>query len=292
MPETLSDRQTSQPAPSGRGSPRGFRSRCVRGRIPNGLRAVPAAAGVWSRAWGRGAVLRPPPLPATSPASLRPGRPRSSSPPVRFPIPLHSGPSLPSEPSSGTPSAKPAVPLSPAATRGPLGRAMSLHGKRKEIYKYEAPWTVYAMNWSVRPDKRFRLALGSFVEEYNNKVGSGGGRARLCRHRAAGLGQSEGEEGADPLHPSGSSGPPVLGTAPRSRARPPRLVWLDGVFLPCPRHWELCRAFRGFPEVQGAGLDSGWFPSCGSLGCWETEGLGVGRAMGAAAGCSSARKVP
>lgn len=43
-------------------------------------------------------------------------------------------------------------------------------GKRKEIYKYEAPWTVYSMNWSVRPDKRFRLALGSFVEEYNNKV--------------------------------------------------------------------------------------------------------------------------
>lgn len=42
--------------------------------------------------------------------------------------------------------------------------------KRKEIYKYEAPWTVYSMNWSVRQDKRFRLALGSFVEEYNNKV--------------------------------------------------------------------------------------------------------------------------
>lgn len=42
--------------------------------------------------------------------------------------------------------------------------------KRKEIYKYDAPWPLYAMNWSVRPDKRFRLALGSFVEEYNNKV--------------------------------------------------------------------------------------------------------------------------
>lgn len=42
--------------------------------------------------------------------------------------------------------------------------------KRKEIYRYEAPWMVYAMNWSMRPDKRFRLALGSFVEEYNNKV--------------------------------------------------------------------------------------------------------------------------
>lgn len=75
---------------------------------------------------------------------------------------------------------------------------MSLHGKRKEIYKYEAPWTVYAMNWSVRPDKRFRLALGSFVEEYNNKVGSGGGRARLARHRAAGPGQKEEEGGARP----------------------------------------------------------------------------------------------
>jgi len=42
--------------------------------------------------------------------------------------------------------------------------------KRKEIYKYQAPWTLYGMNWSIRPDKRFRLALGSFVEEYNNKV--------------------------------------------------------------------------------------------------------------------------
>lgn len=42
--------------------------------------------------------------------------------------------------------------------------------KRKEIYKYLAPWPLYSMNWSVRPDKRFRLALGSFIEEYNNKV--------------------------------------------------------------------------------------------------------------------------
>lgn len=60
---------------------------------------------------------------------------------------------------------------------------MSLHGKRKEIYKYEAPWTVYAMNWSVRPDKRFRLALGSFVEEYNNKVGRAGPRNSAGRGR-------------------------------------------------------------------------------------------------------------
>lgn len=37
-------------------------------------------------------------------------------------------------------------------------------------FRYLAPWPLYSMNWSVRPDKRFRLALGSFVEEYNNKV--------------------------------------------------------------------------------------------------------------------------
>ncbi|KAH9521669.1 DDB1 and CUL4 associated factor wap [Dermatophagoides farinae] len=42
--------------------------------------------------------------------------------------------------------------------------------KRKEIYKYVAPWTIYAMSWSVRHDKRFRLAIGSYIEEYNNKV--------------------------------------------------------------------------------------------------------------------------
>ena len=39
--------------------------------------------------------------------------------------------------------------------------------KKKEIYKYIAPWTVYSMNWSVRQDKRF----GSFIENYSNKVG-------------------------------------------------------------------------------------------------------------------------
>jgi hypothetical protein len=43
---------------------------------------------------------------------------------------------------------------------------------KKEIYSYEAPWLVYGMNWSVRddPKSRFRLAIGSFVEEYNNQV--------------------------------------------------------------------------------------------------------------------------
>lgn len=41
---------------------------------------------------------------------------------------------------------------------------------KKEIYSYDSPHMLYGMNWSVRPDKRFRLACGSFIEDYNNKV--------------------------------------------------------------------------------------------------------------------------
>ena len=54
----------------------------------------------------------------------------------------------------------------------PDQRSVVGHGeaKKKEIYKYIAPWTVYGMNWSVRQDKRFRLAVGSFIEDYKNKV--------------------------------------------------------------------------------------------------------------------------
>ena len=46
----------------------------------------------------------------------------------------------------------------------------SREAKKKEIYKYAAPWTVYGMNWSVRQDRRFQLALGSFIEDYTNKI--------------------------------------------------------------------------------------------------------------------------
>lgn len=43
--------------------------------------------------------------------------------------------------------------------------------KKKEIYTYEAPWLVYGMNWSVRRGgSEFRLAIGSFLEEYSNRV--------------------------------------------------------------------------------------------------------------------------
>ena len=43
-------------------------------------------------------------------------------------------------------------------------------GSRAEIYTYEAPWPVYSISWSVREDQRFRLACGSFLEEYSNAV--------------------------------------------------------------------------------------------------------------------------
>lgn len=63
-------------------------------------------------------------------------------------------------------------------------------GKKKEIYKYVAPWTVFAMNWSMRLDKRWRLAIGSFIEDYTNKVSSFQGQnrsfeqyAHLCRFK-------------------------------------------------------------------------------------------------------------
>ena len=43
---------------------------------------------------------------------------------------------------------------------------------KKEIYTHSADWTIYGMGWSQREeeDRGFRLALGSFVEEYANRV--------------------------------------------------------------------------------------------------------------------------
>ena len=53
--------------------------------------------------------------------------------------------------------------------------------KRKEIYRYTAPWTVFGMNWSMRQDKRFRLAIGSFIEDYCNKVSAPSYNTRSTR---------------------------------------------------------------------------------------------------------------
>ncbi|CAJ0753646.1 15829_t:CDS:2 [Entrophospora sp. SA101] len=42
---------------------------------------------------------------------------------------------------------------------------------KKEMYEYRAPWSLYGLDWSKRPgDESFRLAIGSFIEEYSNKI--------------------------------------------------------------------------------------------------------------------------
>lgn len=39
-----------------------------------------------------------------------------------------------------------------------------------KIHRHEAPWNIFATSWSRKGDKPYRLAIGSFVEEYCNKI--------------------------------------------------------------------------------------------------------------------------
>lgn len=39
------------------------------------------------------------------------------------------------------------------------------------IHTYKTEFPIYALSWSQRADKPFRLALGSYVELQANKVG-------------------------------------------------------------------------------------------------------------------------
>ncbi|KAG8498996.1 hypothetical protein CXB51_005418 [Gossypium anomalum] len=54
------------------------------------------------------------------------------------------------------------------ATSDPNPEVFDEQQKRSEIYTYEAPWYIYAMNWSVRRDKKYRLAIASLLEQYPN----------------------------------------------------------------------------------------------------------------------------
>ncbi|KAK1563104.1 hypothetical protein Q3G72_022408 [Acer saccharum] len=38
------------------------------------------------------------------------------------------------------------------------------------VYSYMAQWPISTLAWSVRSDKKSRLAIGSFLEDYSNKV--------------------------------------------------------------------------------------------------------------------------
>mmetsp|Transcript_13164 Transcript_13164/g.19865 ORF Transcript_13164/g.19865 Transcript_13164/m.19865 type:complete len:150 (-) Transcript_13164:1336-1785(-) len=40
----------------------------------------------------------------------------------------------------------------------------------KDIITYDAPWDIYSISWSEREDQPFRLACGSFLEQYENKI--------------------------------------------------------------------------------------------------------------------------
>ncbi|CAE7898156.1 wdr68, partial [Symbiodinium sp. KB8] len=42
----------------------------------------------------------------------------------------------------------------------------------KQVYTYDAKWDIYALNWSNRAgdEYAFRFAIGSFIEEYRNKI--------------------------------------------------------------------------------------------------------------------------
>lgn len=45
-------------------------------------------------------------------------------------------------------------------------------GGDKEIYTYDTPWTAYAMAWCRRQseDAKFKMAIGSYKEEYSNQL--------------------------------------------------------------------------------------------------------------------------
>nr|POE70442.1 wd repeat-containing protein lwd1 [Quercus suber] len=42
--------------------------------------------------------------------------------------------------------------------------------KKQGVYTYLSQWPIYSLAWSVRGDKNARLAIGSFLEDYSNKV--------------------------------------------------------------------------------------------------------------------------
>mmetsp|Transcript_748 Transcript_748/g.2434 ORF Transcript_748/g.2434 Transcript_748/m.2434 type:complete len:332 (-) Transcript_748:88-1083(-) len=46
--------------------------------------------------------------------------------------------------------------------------AASIYGD--ELLVYNAPWPVYSLGWSYRPDSFFRMAIGSFTNEYDNRI--------------------------------------------------------------------------------------------------------------------------
>jgi WD repeat-containing protein 68 len=46
------------------------------------------------------------------------------------------------------------------------------YSQGKDVYQYTCPWPMYALDWSKsrQEQESFRLAVGSFIEDNNNKV--------------------------------------------------------------------------------------------------------------------------
>lgn len=94
-----------------------------------------------------------------------------------------------------------------------LHAGLALEAKRKEIYTYQAPWLIYGMNWSVRPDQKFRLAIGSFEEECVLYLCP---RARAARFLSLAHSSYRRPPEAHAASPSGSRRQPVVrGLRPR-----------------------------------------------------------------------------
>jgi hypothetical protein len=74
----------------------------------------------------------------------------------------------PGESAVGVPPPPMAAAPAPAASEGSEASAIN----SKEIHTYKAPWMIYGLAASMRegPEYAFRYAVGSFIEEYSNKV--------------------------------------------------------------------------------------------------------------------------
>ena len=45
-----------------------------------------------------------------------------------------------------------------------------LDRKESQVYTYTAPWTIYSLGFSCRPDQKYRIGIGSFLEDIENKI--------------------------------------------------------------------------------------------------------------------------
>lgn len=76
-------------------------------------------------------------------------------------------------------------------------RRDGLHAGRAEIYTYEAPWMIYACNWSVRATKRRERGTAGELAGRLAEKGRGGGLGGLEGGGDAREGWWASEEGGD-----------------------------------------------------------------------------------------------